>query len=180
MTASIDRIASHQRTRSPSMPRPRRQETTPFNEGPRACTQQPAPTTRTQHSSLARRPGGLEITTPHPGDDQLSYPFRPLAAMTAAPREGRRAAHHLGPSVEGRTRVLSPPGTFTEVTPADRRIMVQAQSSLERARMPISRKPAQHLVLTGNTRTGPDNLQPAQLGVKVKGGPLRIWVRQGL
>jgi hypothetical protein len=67
--------------------------------------------------------------------------------MTAAPREGRRAAHHLGPSVEGRTRVLSPPGTFTEVTPADRRIMVQAQSSPERARMPISRKPAQHLAL---------------------------------
>ena len=148
--------------------------------GPCACTQLPAPTTRMQHSTLARRLDGLEITTPHPGDDQLSYPFRPLAATTAAPREGRRAAHHLGPSVEGRTRVLSPPGTFTEVTPGDRRIMVQAQSSPERARMPISRKPAHLVPPSDGTRhrvTGAAMRQilcPHSIRSAARAGPIQI------
>ena len=47
VTASTDRTAPHLRTRSPSMPRPRRQDTTPFNRDL-------APTLSYQHRRLGR------------------------------------------------------------------------------------------------------------------------------
>ena len=55
--------------------------------------------------------------------------------------------------------------------------MVQAQSLPGRARLPFSRKPAQHMATPAR---GPDNALPPQLGVKFKVGPKHIRVSQGL
>jgi hypothetical protein len=85
----------------PTTPQPCKQEKTPWNSGPRACAQlQPRRLgcgTQSPHDD-----GGLQIITPHIGDDQLSYPLRPFRRNIGSAGGRPVGRVPLGPACRGK------------------------------------------------------------------------------
>ena len=179
---STDRIASHQRTRSPSMAQLRRQEKTPGNRDltPALSHQLRRLGRGTHRPPLARM--HWRLRHPKHGDDQLSNPLRPLAAAAAAPGDDRQAAHHQGAACRGKGYGLSRSGPPSSKGHTWRH---EAQSSTPEARREEARLTFLPTVRSiragmGRRRRLRSRVSTRTAGPAANGGPQRNRVTQGL
>ena len=175
------------------------------NRGPCACTHWATSSdskTALNASTSSRWTGNPGHATP-PEDDELSYPFWPLAATAAAPRDGRKAVQQQETASRGKGPCIIPPWLF-HWAKSDSRTLEDTRFKPEvrwrGTTSHLSRKPA-HLVALSNwarqigslkaamlqilhqtSRQGLANSDPAQLGVNFKGAeqPCRYFGSVGL